>query len=248
MGCAYDPAKPYAMYFAPGAAVAALAFTLTVQQLLKPVYRFRLVTRRLPIGRLYACVFVAVGLVLLAAVLPNIAITHSGPWGYAENWEILAALLFSLAYAAVVIAVIYPANVRPSRLPEFCQHAANLLSSANEQDHIDFARDLARSLPTLITAASFLDALRNTSAFFDFIDRDKIQRAAYASSFLRIIADPAFCETLVKRLPWRVANMLLTISTQRLYAVGAEEFIRSLAFQAILRDDSMIEREVGYHG
>jgi hypothetical protein len=33
--CAYDPAKPYTVYFAPGAAIGALAFTLAVQQLLK---------------------------------------------------------------------------------------------------------------------------------------------------------------------------------------------------------------------
>lgn len=44
--CDYDPAKPYAIYFGPGASVRALAFTLTVQQLLKPVYRFRLTVRR----------------------------------------------------------------------------------------------------------------------------------------------------------------------------------------------------------
>jgi len=45
--CNYDPAQPFAIYFAPGAAVGALAFTLAVQQLLKPVYRFRLAVRHL---------------------------------------------------------------------------------------------------------------------------------------------------------------------------------------------------------
>jgi hypothetical protein len=40
--CAYDPAKPFSVYFSVGNAVGALAFTLAVQQLLKPIYRFRL--------------------------------------------------------------------------------------------------------------------------------------------------------------------------------------------------------------
>jgi hypothetical protein len=246
--CDYDPAKPYVIYFAPGAAIGALVFTLTVQQLLKPVYRFRLIARRLSLGRLYICVFTAVCFVITAAILPNFPALHGGPWGYALNWEILATLLFMLAYGAVVIAVVYPLNVRPARLREFAQHAAKLLSSANEQDHLDFASDLERSLPSLIIAASFLDRLHNTSAFFDFIYRKEIERAAYASSFLRITADPDFCVTLIKRLPWSVANMLLKVSQQHLHATGAEQFIRELAYQAILRDDSMIAREVGYRG
>ena len=204
--CAYDPAKPYTVYFGPGAAVAALAFTLTVQQLLKPVHRFRLTARRLSIGKLYIGVFAAAGLVIISAILPNIPALQSGPWGYALNWEILAALIFMLAYFAVVIAVVYPVKVRPKRLRNFAQHAANLLSSANEQDHIDFAFDLERSLPALIRSASFLDRW-NTSAFYDFIHREERVRAAYASSFLRIISDPAFCETLVKRLPWLVVKI-----------------------------------------
>jgi hypothetical protein len=219
--CDYDPAKPYAIYFAPGAAVGALVFTLTVQQLLKPVYRFRLIARRLPLGRLYICVFTAVSFLLIAAILPNIPTLHGGPWGYALNWEILATLLFIFAYSAVVVAVVYPINVGPARLREFAQHAANLLSSANEQDHIDFAFDLERSLPSLISVASFLDRMHNTSAFFDFIHREEIERAGYASSFLRITADPDFCRTLVKRLPWLVANMLLKVSQQQLHAAGA---------------------------
>jgi hypothetical protein len=246
--CAYDPAKPYAVYFAPGAAVAALAFTLTVQQLLKPVHRFRLTARRLSLGRLYIAVFAAAGLVIISAILPNIPALQNGPWGYALNWEILAALIFMLAYFAVVVAVVYPVKVQPTQLRNFAQHAANLLSSANEQDHIDFAFDLERSLPALIRAASFLDQRRNTSAFDDFIRREERVRAAYASSFLRIISDPAFCETLVKRLPWLVVKMLNKIIDDQLHARNAEQFVRELAHQAILRDDSMMAREVGYHG
>jgi hypothetical protein len=247
--CAYDPAKPSTIYFAPGAAIGALAFTLAVQQLLKPVHRFRLATRHLTLSRLYICVFVGVAAVALAAVLPNIVSLHGGPWGYPINWEIFATLLFAVSYGAVVVAIVLPVEVNAARLPDFAQQAAFLLSSANEQDHVDFASDLERSLPTLIREASYLDHLpRERSAFFDFTNRKKLERAAYASSFLRIVADPAFCETLVKRLPWRVVFMLRTISKEHLHATGAQQLIRQLAYQAVLRDDSMMAREVGYHG
>jgi hypothetical protein len=247
--CNYDPAKPFTVYFAPGAAIGALAFTLAVQQLLKPVHRFRLTTRHLTLSRIYICVFGAVAAAAMAAILPNITSLHGGPWGYPINWEILATLLFALSYGAVVIAIIRPVRVQAARLPAFAHQAARLLSSANEQDHIDFASDLERSLPTLIKEASFLDDLpRETSAFFDFIHRNKLECAGYAFSFLRIVADPTFCETLVKRLPWQVVFMLRKISEDHLYADGANQLIRELAHQAILRDDGMMAREVGYHG
>lgn len=247
--CNYNPAKPFTVYFAPGAAVGALAFTLAVQQLLKPVHRFRLTTRHLTLSRIYICVFGGVAAAVVAAILPNLTILHGGPWGYPINWEILATLFFALSYGAVVLAIVRPVRVRPARLADFARQAAKLLSSANEQDHIDFASDLDRSLPTLIRVASFLDDLPSeTSAFFDFIHRNELECAAYAFSFLRIVADPTFCETLVKRLPWQVVFMLRDISEDHLYADGATQLIRELAHQAILRDDSMMAREVGYHG
>jgi hypothetical protein len=247
--CNYDPAKPFTVYFAPGAAVGALAFTLAVQQLLKPVHRFRLAARYLTLPRIYVCVFGGVAATVVAAILPNIARLHGGPWGYPINWEILATLLFALSYGAVVIAVVRPVRAQAARLPAFAEQAARLLSSANEQDHIDFASDLECSLPTLIKEASFLDDLpHQTSAFFDFIHRNKLECAGYAFSFLRIVADPTFCETLVRRLPWRVVFMLRKISEDHLYSDGANQLIRELAHQAILRDDGMMAREVGYHG
>ena len=138
--------------------------------------------------------------------------------------------------------------MRQARLPDFARQAARLLSSASEQDHVDFASDLERSLPTLIEAASFLDGLRDTSAFFDFIHRKQLECASYAFSFLRIVADPTFCETLVKRLPWQVVFMLRKISEDNLYSDGVSQLIRELAHQAILRDDGMMAREIGYHG
>ncbi len=80
--CAYDPAKPFSIYFSLGEVIGALAFTLAVQQLLKPIYRFRLVARYLSLSRLYIAVFTAVFAVVFAAVAPNLPVLHGGPWGY----------------------------------------------------------------------------------------------------------------------------------------------------------------------
>lgn len=246
--CTYNPAAPSSVYFSLGEAIGALAFTLAVQQLLKPIYRFRLATRHLSLDRLYLCVFAAVFSVFIAAVVPNLPVLHGGPWGYAIVWEILAALFFAAAYGSVAIAVVSPAKPNAKTIVEFSRGAATLLSSANEQDHVDFVRDLECSLPMLIKTASFAEYLRETSAFFDFIYRKEIARAVYASLFLRIIADPSFCETLVKRTPWSVVRILQQLSAERLHTRRANPFIQELAHQAIMRDDSMMAREVGYKG
>jgi hypothetical protein len=52
----------------------------------------------------------------------------------------------------------------------------------------------------------------------------------------------------VKRAPWQVATLLREIGGNHLFAHAAEQFVRELARQAILRDDGMMAREVGYHG
>jgi hypothetical protein len=246
--CRYNPAAPTSIYFSLGELVGALAFTLAVQQLLKPIYRFRLSVRYLSLSHLYICVFAGAGSVLIAALVPNFPILHSGPWGHAIVWEIGAAALFVVPYGAVALAIVRPVRVRKRRIGDFARGAATLLSAANETDHVDLLPDLQRSLPVLIEAAGFVEHPGPTSAFFDFIHRDEIKQASYAHSLLRIIADPPFCQTLVTRAPWRVVTILREISEKRLHARGAEQFIRELAHQAILRDDAMMAREVGYHG
>jgi hypothetical protein len=196
--CQYNPAAPSAIYFSIGEVVGALAFTLAVQQLLKPIYRFRLSVRYLSLTHLYICVFAGVGAVAIAALVPNFPILHSRPWGYAIVWEIAAAVLFVAAYGAVALAIVRPVRVRERRIPDFARGAATMLSAASEIDHVDLLEDLRRSLPALIKSAEFGEGLRSASAFFDFIYRAKIERSSYAHTLLRIIADPLFCGTLVK--------------------------------------------------
>jgi hypothetical protein len=40
--CAYNPSQPAPTYFTVGDGIAALGFMLAIQQLFKPIYRFRL--------------------------------------------------------------------------------------------------------------------------------------------------------------------------------------------------------------
>jgi hypothetical protein len=104
-------------------------------------------------------------------------------------------------------------------------------------------------LPALIDAAAFFEKFDSvTTAFHDFTFYTERRRAAYSDSILRLIADPQYCQTLVTRQAWRTASILRKISEKKLYCRGAEQFVRELAHQAIIRDESMMAREVGYHG
>jgi hypothetical protein len=246
--CQYNPASPTSIYFSLGEAVGALAFTLAVQQLLRPIYRFRLAVRGLKLSRLYMLVFAGVAAALIAALLPSLPVLHGSPAGYPVVWEIVAALFFAAAYGAVGIAMVRPVRVRPSGIPQFARGIATLLSAANETDHVDLSQDVFESLPILIRAASFLEHRRETSAFFDFAYRNEITQSSYAISLLHIIADHHFCETLVRRTPWNLADAIKQIGAERLYASSAQQFIREVAHQAIIRDDSIMARETGYQG
>jgi hypothetical protein len=244
--CQYNPASPTSIYFSLGEAVGALAFTLAVQQLLRPIYR--LAVRGLKLSRLYMLVFAGVAAALIAALLPGLPVLHGSPVGYPIVWEIVAALFFVAAYGAVGIAMVRPIRVRPSGIPQFARGIATLLSAADEADHIDLSQDVFESLPILIRAASFLEHRGETSAFFDFAYRNEITQSSFAISLLQIMADPHFCETLVRRAPWNLADAIKQIGAERLYASTAQQFIREVAHQAIIRDDSIMARETGYHG
>jgi hypothetical protein len=246
--CNYNPAAPTSIYFSVGQAIGALAFTIAVQQLLRPIYRFRLTARYLSLPHLYALVFAAVLATAVATAVPSFPSLHGGPWGYAIVWELVAAILFAVAYGAVGLAIVLPIRVKGKTTRDFARGVATLLSAADEVDHVDLLADLRRSLSRLITFAAFVDRMRETTAFFDFTYRREIARGAYAASLLRIIADPSFCETLVRRAPWQVATTLRDMRNERLHTESAEQFVRQLARQAILRDDSIMTREIGYQG
>jgi hypothetical protein len=246
--CSYNPASPSNLYFSLGEVVGALAFTLAAQQLLKQVVIFRLSARYIPLNCVYLLVFAGVLAATIAAIVPNLPFLHRSPFGFAINWEILATALFVSAYATVVLALVVPVSVKPNRIEDFARGAVRLLSSAEETDQVDFTLDLQRSLPLLIQAAAFGAHVRSATAFYDFRYRSEIRAAAYARSFLTIISDPTYCRTLIIRQPWRVAEILRQISKDELYCRQAEQFVRELAHQAIIRDDSMMTREVGYYG
>ncbi len=246
--CSYDPSAPGNLYFSLGEAVGALAFTLAVQQFLRPIYLFRLRSRYLSLGWLYSLVFAGVGSAFVAAIVPSLNLPR-GWWVYPVVWELLAAILFVVPYGAVGLAIARPIKVAPRRIPDFARGAARLLAGSSDSDRIDLMHDLILSVPILAKAAHGLDTPpKRRTAFYDYIHRSKIEQAGFSQSFLSILADPQTCRTLVRSAPWSVAEILRGLSDEEIYAPAAEQWVREIAKQAILEDESMMAREIEFHG
>jgi hypothetical protein len=246
--CNYNPASPGSSIFTVGDAIAALAFTLALQQFLKPIFEFRIRTWGIPLIGFYGLPFAGAACVLIGSLWPHLPVPHSWPIFYPIVWEIAGAILFGAAYAAVAFIALKPAVASTRSIVRFTRAGATLLATASEDDQVAFFADVVPNTERLLKRAMFNNDLRERSAFFRFTHRTKIAESAYAGDLLRIMADPLFCATLVRRSPWQVARMLRTISQAKLIAPRSEKFIQELARQAVTSNDSIVAREVGYGG
>src|ERR1035441_3341452 len=154
--CAYNPAQPTPTYFTLGNAIAALGFTLAIQQLLKPIYLFRLRAFGLRIRCLLSFVFMGAFCAVVAMVLPNLPISHEGSFQYPIIWELFGGLLIGAAYGAAGFISLTPARIYPFNLVPFVRAAMALLSAASDDDRISFAEDLllGHNIERLINYAS----------------------------------------------------------------------------------------------
>jgi hypothetical protein len=246
--CSYDPGRAVS-YFSLGDAVAAIAVTLALQNFMKPIYRLRLAARYLSLKRLYILIFAGVGMTMVAAIVPNLPFLGDGSLRYPIVWELCATVSFVVAYGAVALTIVRPLKVRLRRVEPFARAVATLLAQASESDHIDVLPDVQASLPVLVKSALFLES-RHTefSAFDEFTYREKIRQSSYAQSILRILSDPFFCQSLIRRAPWNVAKMISVLSNENLHCQAAEQFVQELARQAIVLDDGIMSREVSFKG
>ena len=274
--CSYNPAQPSPVYFSLGNAIAALGFTLAVQQFLKPIYLFRLRAYGLRLRYVLVVIFIGFFCAVVATVLPNLPISHSSFFEYPIVWELIGGLLISAAYGVIAFISLIPARIYDFNLIPFVRAASLLLSAAEDADRVSFAEDLLsgiRNIERLITYAYAWQRAENyavaleferlrgigaplqiqgrpppVSAFYEFAHRKELERARFAGTFLRIISDPQFCSVLVRKCAWLTAPILEQISEKGIHTNQAEAFVQEIARQAILNDDSLMAKEVSYEG
>lgn len=246
--CAYDPADPAVIYFSVGDAIAVLSIALVLPQFLKPIFVFRLNSRRLPLRTLYILVFLGVMSAIIGALLPSLPVGRSSLLAYPIFWELVAAVLFLVTYGALACAVVWPTRIRVGNVVRFVHSGARMLSEASPRDHIDFAQELEANFVELVRLASFDEWPRDATAFYDFIHHKKLEAAAFSRALLRLVADDAFCASLVTHSPWLAARMLTDLAKAKISRRSASPFVQALATHAIVDSSSMMAREIEFGG
>jgi len=238
-----------------GQVIAALAFTISIQQFLKPIHRFRLQAWGVPLLWLYVGVFSGAALVFSGNLLRYIAVEWSVILWLAPALEFAGALLFFMAYLATGFISLSPARLRSRNVLSFTRAAFAILSTADEENYVALFNDISANTATLAKTAAFADSYRwsgvgsgEPSAFYDFVHRKKLADASYASTLFELLSDPSCCATMVRRNPTTVVSMLSELSDKQIVCDAAGLLVQELARQAVLREDSMLAREVGYKG
>jgi hypothetical protein len=239
----YDP------YFSIGDAVAALGIFLLIPQFLKPIYMFRLRVIGVGLRTLYAVSVVGYFFVIMSAVvwqaggLFPAAISHPLPW------EIVGGILFSVSYGVLGWVYIFPPRASVYSIDNYVRAGANFLAGATDEDRVEFAADIVVNIKRLIRIADMGKTAEPPAATPVTSERRKGARAyaAHSESFLRVLSDPAFCKTLVEKLPWDGARILGSFSQEQPMAAVGKAFVREIARNTLLIGEAGSAKAVDWH-
>ena len=273
--CKYDPQAPSPSYFTIGDAVAALAFTLAVQQFLKPIYQFRLRAMGVRFSYVVCAAFVGAFFTVIAAIVPSIVYFRGTMLGHPVNWEIAGGLIIGAAYAVVATISLRSAIVSKRNVDDFTWAGGQLLSEATDEDRLSFAKDVLseRNIQKLVEiAAEFqraeghaiaieFEKLREQgrenegirgrppiSAFYTFARRQELEKASHAWRFLELLSDRDFCRVVITRHSWGFLRAIIPLIEENTYTEAAKTFVQAVAWQTLIQDDGMLAREDSYEG
>jgi hypothetical protein len=203
------------VYFSIGDAVAALGIFLIIPQFLKPIYLFRLRVIGVGLRTLYGMAALGFLCVLIASLVPLLPEAVPAPIRTALIWEIAGGMCFAMCYTALGWVYIFPARAGTRSIRQYVRAGSNLLASASEEDRVEFAADIVANIKRLIRIADESAGTQSKSWFLTHRPQGEGEISAYSESFLRLLADPVFCKTLVIRLPWDAARLLKAFSEEQ---------------------------------
>ena len=188
------------VYFSIGDAVAGLGIFLIIPQFLKPIYFFRLRVIGIGLRTLYAMAGLGFICVVIAALVPMLPTTAPALIRLPLVWELAGATLYAMCYTALGWVYIFPARVTTRSITQYVRAGSNLLASASEEDRVEFAADVLANIKKLIRIGDEPPGAQSKTWFLSHRQRGTGETSAYSESFLRLLADPVFCRTLVIRL------------------------------------------------
>ena len=233
------------VYFSIGDAVAGLGIFLIIPQFLKPIYFFRLRVIGIGLRTLYAMAGLGFICVVIAALVPWLPETVPSLIRAPLVWELAGASLYAACYTALGWVYIFPARANARSITQYVRAGSNLLASASEEDRVEFAADILANIKKLIKIADQPPGAPSKSWFPFRPAKGEGESSAYSESFLRLLADPVFCKTLVIHLPWDAARLLKAFSEEKpksqVGRVFVHQIIREWLLSAEMRGVSDID-------
>jgi hypothetical protein len=222
------------VYFSIGDAVAGLGIFLLIPQFLKPVYFFRLRVIGIGLRTLYAAAGLGFICIVIAALVPLLPASVPAAIRTPLLWELAGAALYAMCYTALGWVYIFPARASVRSITQYVRAGSNLLASASEEDRIEFAADILANIRKLIRIADQPPGAKSKLWFPTRPAKGEGEPSAYSESFLRLLADPVFCKTLVIRLPWDAARLLKAFSEAQPKAQVGRVFVHQIIREWLL--------------
>ena len=222
------------VYFSIGDAVAALGIFLIIPQFLKPIYFFRLRVIGIGLRTLYGMAAIGFLCVLTASLVPLLPGWVPAPIRTTLIWEVAGGLSFAVCYTALGWVYIFPARAGTRSIRQYVRAGSKLLASASEEDRVEFAADIVANIKKLIRTADQPAGAHSESWFVTHRGQGEGEISAYSESFLRLLADPVFCKTLVIRLPWDAARLLKAFSEAEPKAQVGRVFVHQIIREWLL--------------
>ena len=112
-------------------------------------------------------------------------------------------------------------------------------------DRVEFVADILANIRKLIRIADLTGSQpRATTRFMlHFHRRSRADIAADSESFLRLLADPVFCRTLVSRLPWDAARILRAFSDEKPIEQVGRAFVHQLTRLTLIAAETVGAKE-----
>lgn len=212
------------VYFSIGDAIAGLGIFLLIPQYLKPIYVFRL--RVIGIGLRWLYAFPGLGFlcVVMASIVPHFPSQVPLFIRLPLAWELVGAALYAVSYVALAWVYIFPARSAPRSISNYVRAGTNLLASGSEEDRVELGADILANIRKLIRIADTQQGA----------DAQSVSAAGYSESFLLILSDPEFCRTLVARVPWDAARILVAFSEERPSKPVGRSFVHQIVRNTVI--------------
>lgn len=247
--CSYNPAQPNNIYFSIGDAVAAIALVLAFSQLITPTLQFRLKVSSKAAWVAASLFLIAVLVVFVAAILPNIPGTALPLLGYPIFWEVLGGVfVFCSSIILLVVYSLRPAVFNGGNYKKFFKTSSSTIARGNEQDLRALADEMRNSAPAIIEAAYQYDQ--------DLARQKKVgnegyavpEQTEYALALLDLLSDERFCTLLVNAAPATALDFIQEIIKHGSRDRAGYSFVQQVVKQSFISDNSILHREQEYYG